>query len=423
MVRSTTSSFLGIALAAGCTALAARADEPLLLVDQPPVEATLIAVDSEGSIEFESTEGTRKIPVNDLVRWSTPYVNLERQELILVDGSRLVLEESWSGKSHLRVEKDTVIARTELLGSVVLPRKKLRAILLNAPADNLRHSRIIDQLLAFQGGFDQLLLRNGDVLTGTLASIDQHDSAAGLVVTFALETADKSISFAANRVAGFGSSSSEKAVTDGDLAVGLRDGCYLRVRSLVADARRLQLELASGFPLTGKDHRDMVHLQSLSPRITYLSNLEPAGYQHKPYLDIPWPYRRDRNVLGGPLAVGGRTYKKGLGIHSSSWLTFDLPRPSPAAHNANLETRYQRFAAQAAIDDLAEGRGSSVFRVLLLQDELWVPAYTSPIVRGGDPPLSVSVDLGGAEQIALEADYADHGDERDYANWLDARLE
>jgi hypothetical protein len=35
----------------------------------------------------------------------------------------------------------------------------------------------------------------------------------------------------------------------------------------------------------------------------------------------------------------------------------------------------------------------------------------------------VAVEVVGAPELALVVDYADHGDECDYADWLDARLE
>jgi hypothetical protein len=64
-----------------------------------------------------------------------------------------------------------------------------------------------------------------------------------------------------------------------------------------------------------------------------------------------------------------------------------------------------------------------VFRVLLHADSHWRQVYKSPVVRGGDAPQETAVELDQADQLALEVDYADRGDERDYANWLDARLE
>jgi hypothetical protein len=101
---------------------------------------------------------------------------------------------------------------------------------------------------------------------------------------------------------------------------------------------------------------------------------------------------------------------KGIGMHSASRLTY------------RLEGNYRRFDAAAAIDDSTDGRGSVTFGVYVLRDEKWQEAYQSSIVRGGDAPVPVSVDVSGAAGLTLTVDYADRGDELDRVVWLDARL-
>jgi hypothetical protein len=59
-----------------------------------------------------------------------------------------------------------------------------------------------------------------------------------------------------------------------------------------------------------------------------------------------------------------------------------------------------------------------VFRVLVDGHE----RFASPILRGGDAPVPVSVDVRGAKKLELMVDYADRGDVLDHADWLDARL-
>ena len=115
-------------------------------------------------------------------------------------------------------------------------------------------------------------------------------------------------------------------------------------------------------------------------------------------------------MLGEPLTVGGKRYLKGIGMHSASRLTY------------RLDGKYRRFDAAVAIDDSADTRGSVTFGVYVLRDGQWKQAYTSDIVRGGDPPEPVSVDVDGAQALTLTVDYADRGDELDHADWLDARL-
>jgi hypothetical protein len=162
--------------------------------------------------------------------------------------------------------------------------------------------------------------------------------------------------------------------------------------------------------LTGAKISDLVAIQGDSSKFEYLSDLAGADYRFVPYLQLAWPLMRDRNMLDEPLAVGGKQYLKGLGMHSAARVTYKLAVP------------YQRFDAAIAIDDAAKGRGSAVFGVYIERDGKWQPTLTSDTIRGGEAPRPVSVDLRGATGLTLTVDYADRGDELDYADWLDARL-
>ncbi len=93
-------------------------------------------------------------------------------------------------------------------------------------------------------------------------------------------------------------------------------------------------------------------------------------------------------------------------MHSASRLTY------------LIEGRYGRFDAQLAVDDAAAGQGSVRFRVFLDGD----PEFTSPTLRGGDPPLPISIDVSNANRIDLVVDFADRADQCDHADWLDARF-
>ena len=194
------------------------------------------------------------------------------------------------------------------------------------------------------------------------------------------------------------------------MIVGMRDGSLLHADRLVVDDKRVEVELTGGVKLAGGSHDDIVLLQSLGGQFVYLSDLEPADYRHVPYLDVPWPYKRDRNVLGEPLMADGTRYLKGIGMHSAARLTYKLDR------------QYKRFDAEIAIDDSAGKRGSVVFGVYVLRDAKWQPAFVSDVVRGGEAPKRVSVDVAGADAMTLVVDFADRGDELDHADWLVARL-
>lgn len=157
------------------------------------------------------------------------------------------------------------------------------------------------------------------------------------------------------------------------------------------DGDRVQLKLAhaeepADAPPWHVGRSQVFFLQTLGGDAVYLSNLESSGYRHVPYLERTWDYGVDRSVGGGPLRESaGRHYLKGLGMHSTSRLSFAVP------------DGVRRFAASLAIDD-ADGRGSVTFRVFVDKEE----RYRSEIIRGGQPPVPMGIDVSG--RLASEPD-------------------
>jgi hypothetical protein len=173
--------------------------------------------------------------------------------------------------------------------------------------------------------------------------------------------------------------------------------------SLAEDVLQISVQDAKSWSTAPKE---MVFLQPRGGQAIYLSDLKPEGHRHVSYLTMTWPFRSDRSVCGAMLQVGGKAYLKGLGMHSASRITYVLSEP------------YRRFQAALAIDDQAEGGGSVAFRVFVDGQV----RYSSPMVRGGQDPLPISVDLAGAKRLDLVVDFAERADELDRADWLDARL-
>jgi hypothetical protein len=191
----------------------------------------------------------------------------------------------------------------------------------------------------------------------------------------------------------------------------MQDGSLLYVTKIGHTADSLSMELAGGAKLKDGAIADVVSLQGLGgEKFIYLSGLKPVDYRHVPYLSIEWPYRDDRGVMGRSLTVSGQQYTKGIGMHSAARLTY------------RLDGKYRRLEAMVALDDSSNNRGSVSFGVYLLSDGGWKQAAVSKVVRGGDAPQPLLVDLRGAEMLTLTVDFADRGDELDHADWLDARL-
>jgi hypothetical protein len=277
-------------------------------------------------------------------------------------------------------------------------------VLFHLPADRDGRDRVVDRILsAAAGDADRLLLVNGDEVAGTIERLaDGRMQLQGNVGPLELETSRAAaIVFRTPAARGEGTRAQEPL----GARIGFRDGTRLCASSLVVGENSLRATLPGGTTLSAAP-KDVVFLQPFGGRVVYLSDLKPEGYRHVPFLSLAWPYRTDRNVAGGMLRGGGALCLKGLGMHSASRLSYVL------------SGSFRRFQADLAVDDRTDGGGSVGFRVFVDGQV----RYASPIVRGGQPPVPVSVDLAGAKRIDLVLDYADRADELDHANWLNARL-
>ena len=192
--------------------------------------------------------------------------------------------------------------------------------------------------------------------------------------------------------------------------MGFSDGSRIIATRLVLAAAQAELQTTGIGEASVRADR-VVALQPLGGRAVYLSDLKPASYKHIPFLQLAWPFHADANVDGGRLRSAGKLYLKGIGVHSASRLTYDL------------DQAYRALQAELAVDDQTARHGSVEFRVFVdTGNGQWQSRYASPIVRGGQAPTPMSVDLAGVKRISLLVEFADHGDELDYADWLDARL-
>jgi len=113
-----------------------------------------------------------------------------------------------------------------------------------------------------------------------------------------------------------------------------------------------------------------------------------------------------KNVDGGPITLGGIVYRHGIGTHAASDVLIDLKGSAV------------RFAAVAGVDDDRRGVGSVRFHVFVDDRQ----PVSTPILRGGDHPQFLSVDLTGAQRLRLSVDDAGDGIANDHADWAGAVL-
>lgn len=398
-------------------ASAAFADGPLigLRVDGTRFTGALADLTIGGDVVFHHGDTLIRIPSGQLVTWGAYQDRYQSTQLVLRDGSRLVAE-------ILRIESDQIVIAGRVWAECAIPLSQVRAVVLRAPAGNLQRDQLFDRLQSLSSDQDRLILENGDELVGRLVTPVQPEPGGfnPIAIKWQIADGDGAVQIPLDRVVALvphRASGVSQVGTGKVVVLGFDDGSCLLAENIshkggtltIGVCGTVRLEIESG---AGADPwRRVVSVQPLMTDIIYLSDLKPLGYKHIPYLATEWPYRIDRSVSGGRLRRDGNIVWKGLGMHSSARLAYELPRS------------FRWLQAELAIDQRASNSGSVVYRVYL-QDaqEKWSLAYESPIVRGNDRVISMQVDVHAAQRIALIVDFADQADVWDHANWLNARL-
>lgn len=141
-------------------------------------------------------------------------------------------------------------------------------------------------------------------------------------------------------------------------------------------------------------------------RVVFLSDLEPVAVEEAAWFGRVLPWRKDQGLLGGPLAVRGQTFGKGLAVHGRCVLTYAL------------DGGYESLQAIVGFEESAQGLGRVACRVLGDGREL----FAEPDFRGDADPRPVQVDLAGVEVLTLEIDFGEGEDVGDRVVWGNARL-
>jgi len=114
---------------------------------------------------------------------------------------------------------------------------------------------------------------------------------------------------------------------------------------------------------------------------------------------------RNRSVMGTPMLMAGRTYRRGIGTHANSRIVCRLPEG------------YRRFRATIGCDQ--EVRGNSiVFAVEADGKEL----FRGPVMRYATPPIGLDLPIAGAKELTLIVDDGGDGIGADHGDWADAVL-
>jgi hypothetical protein len=378
-------------------------------VDDAPFDGRFKSLDRQWQIAWQREGQQHVLAARDLIYWGAYQDAYQHSQILLADGGVLQGD-------VLQVSGESLVVYGEWCGETKLPLSLVKGIVLDPPPDAGQRDRLAAGLRAVRGTEDQLWLSNGDVVSGTLKGW-RREANGDLSAGITLVTSGRDLTVSADTVLALALNPALVGVppTRGVRAeLGFRDGSLLQVTQVQIDGQATRLTLPGGLELRAAADalpNELTWLRPLGERVTYISDLPAVGYKHIPFLETTWPLQVDRNVAGGQLRSGGHVFSKGLGMHSTSRVAYELGR------------QYRKFQAELALDDGAGRRGSVTYRVLL-QDAQgnWQRAYESTIVRGGMRPLPITVEVTNAQRLALIVELADQGDVLDHANWLLARL-
>jgi hypothetical protein len=373
----------------------------------------LVGVTEDWRVTFSTGEAERQFLLRQLVRWGNYSDRADGTQVLLSDGSLLPAK-------VLKLASESLAIDTKLWGEVSLPSALCSGVSFACSADSRERDRQWVRMQQTPVAAAHLFLRNGDEISGRFAKGREEDDEAapfGIEAVNFIPQAGVATSFQVSQVQMLAFERRNVRLAPIACWLGLADGSLLAVSTLRRDDEIVEIELACGLQLRTRAMRmwqQMACIDSRQAEVTYLSDLRQADYRHFPFLSVRWPLGVDQNVLGGRLRSGGHVVLKGLGMHSTSRVVYDLDR------------RYSKLEAELALDDQAGRRGSARYRVLVERPAAtarkWNLAYTSPIVRGSDDSIPISIDVADATRVALTVETADQGDTLDHANWLYARL-
>lgn len=322
----------------------------------------------------------------------------------LVDGSTIVGSEYTVRGNRARV----VLAGIEPVGSAMeLGTDDIQSVRLRTQTE--ASATQWTTLLESPASTDLLVIQkegNLDYHKGTLAEVNAES------VQFTLD--GEAIAVKRTKVYGMiyrhpaGRKLPEAVAEIGDVA-----GSIWRVQSAAMQNGRLEWTTLAGVK-TSRTLGELKGVDYSRGNTLYLGGLAPLSVEWTPYLaSAKEPasrgtivaLRRDQSLEGGPLMLGGKSYLRGLALHSRSTVVY------------RLDDRFERFQAIVGIDDRVRPNGH-VHLVLRGDDRVLFETD----VAGADAPKPLDVPLGGARRLTILVDFGNDMDIADHLDLAEARV-
>lgn len=375
------------------------------LVELPTVEVGTLKGDrvsgqlseiAADAVHLETLAAPTKVPLAEVLEIQFPPAPLVEITppaalVALLDGTKL-------GCNNLTVAGNRMTLDTVSCGSVTMPVGSVAWVRFGASSSKLDEQWAT--LLARETKKDLLIIKKGDVL-------DHLDGVIGEVgdkIKFLLDGEEIPVA----RDKAFGLIYSRRAAPTKTPAcqIDLGGSDVVQAAQVLLQGGAFKVTLASG-PVVSFPVDKVRSLDFSAGKVKYLSTLEPREYKYTPYFDETFDYRRDKNLSNGqPLSLGGRTFSRGLAVHSRTLLKY------------RIAGDFSRFQAMMGIDDTMQGKGGDMHVTISGDGKLLHEAN----VRDGQSPQPLDLIVTGVRDLEILVDFGGNLSIADHLDLADAKL-
>lgn len=337
---------------------------------------------SPAGVGIKSADGTTTtIPAKELLLVEFAAESTQREphtEVELTDGSILQC-------SAVTIKGQDVELKVRAGYSVQCPLSSVASLLNNAHDPAVKQEW--RQLLRKRGQYDMLVVRSEGKLDG-LDGTFGPGTPEGDAIEFALASGDRSLKPKLARVQGL--LFVRKAAVEVPpvfAKVTALSGDLLVTKSAALAGTDLTVELVGGgravVPLT-----QVARLDFSKGKLAYLSDLEPIEVDQSSTEDLVFPYRRDRNLSGGPIRVKGVPHAKGLSLHARTVLTYDIAGD------------FNEFRCLVGIDDSVRTEGGSPVHALVSIEADGRPLWKKD-VKSREEPEAIALNVKNVRRLKI----------------------
>ena len=370
----------------------ARAQEnwTLTTADFKNVSVTLKGMDANAVRVTEAAGGERAVSMDE-------FLQLERQLPTAVQQGKFVLHlaagDQLAGEP-VSVAGEDLVWNNAAAGEVRVPMNRVAAM--TRPGQQPPDRRTNE---------DVVTLSNGDAVRGIIAGIE--GGKVSVQQTDAAEPTAVPIDSVA-RVQ-FAQTAAPAGGTGGERSfrVRLADGSSLPARAVTLDGAKFSVDLGDGKARPMELAR-VAAIEQVNGPAAWLSGRPTSEASYVPFFGTAqeYPARMDASVEGSrDLRFGGKTFRRAIGVHAYSRLTW----PLDGSHEA--------FRTQYAVDERL-GQADMTVRIRV-GDKV---VHEKQNVRGGTLSPVIVAELGGAKTLTLEVDYGAGTDVQDRLVWLEPAL-